>query len=164
MKDEKENSLRPIGRRLFSSQTVSSINTPNIFKPSHPSYLSAYEDGTECSETSAYKIQTPGNYPEESIEHSEHGESSKSRISHLILFISVFRWCKCCLLLFTVDTSKKCSSSRKRPDLLSGPILPLIQSVPGVPFPRDSSRIVTPSSDEVKNQSSNPPPPPTPAV
>jgi hypothetical protein len=25
----------------------------------------AYEDGTECSETSAYKIQTPGNYPEE---------------------------------------------------------------------------------------------------
>jgi len=22
---------------------------------------------TECSETSAYKIQTPGNYPEESI-------------------------------------------------------------------------------------------------
>jgi hypothetical protein len=24
---------------------------------------------TECSETSAYKIQTPGNYPEESIQH-----------------------------------------------------------------------------------------------
>jgi len=39
--------------------------------------LSAYEDGTECSETSAYKIQTPGNYPEESIQHSEHGESLK---------------------------------------------------------------------------------------
>jgi len=30
---------------------------------------------TECSETSAYKLQTPGNYPEESIQHSEHGES-----------------------------------------------------------------------------------------
>jgi hypothetical protein len=29
------------------------------------STLPAYEDGTECSETSAYKIQTPGNYPEE---------------------------------------------------------------------------------------------------
>jgi len=28
----------------------------------------AYEDGTECSETSAYKIQTPGNYPEENIQ------------------------------------------------------------------------------------------------
>jgi hypothetical protein len=25
---------------------------------------------TECSETSAYKIQTPGNYPEENIEHA----------------------------------------------------------------------------------------------
>jgi hypothetical protein len=30
-------------------------------------HLSAYEDETECSETSAYKIQTPDNYPEESI-------------------------------------------------------------------------------------------------
>jgi len=29
---------------------------------------------------SAYKIQTPGNYPEESRQHSEHGESLKSRI------------------------------------------------------------------------------------
>ena len=35
-------------------------------------YLSAYEDGTECSETSAYKIQTPGNYAEESVQHLEH--------------------------------------------------------------------------------------------
>jgi hypothetical protein len=25
---------------------------------------------TECSETSAYKIQTPGNYPEENIKHT----------------------------------------------------------------------------------------------
>jgi len=36
---------------------------------------------TECSETSAYKIQTLGNYPKESIRHSEHGESLKSRIT-----------------------------------------------------------------------------------
>ena len=35
---------------------------------------------TECSETSAYKIQTPGNYPKESIQHTEHGESLKLRI------------------------------------------------------------------------------------
>ena len=27
----------------------------------------------------AYKIQRPGKYPEESIQHSEHGESLKSR-------------------------------------------------------------------------------------
>jgi hypothetical protein len=49
---------------------------------------------TECSKTSAYKIQTPGNYPEESIQHSEHGESLKSRMlggysymQHAIIFI-----------------------------------------------------------------------------
>jgi len=36
---------------------------------------------TECSEMSAYKIQMPGNYPEESIQHSEHGKSLKSRVS-----------------------------------------------------------------------------------
>jgi len=29
---------------------------------------------------SAYKIQTLGNYPEESIKHTEHGKSLKSRI------------------------------------------------------------------------------------
>jgi hypothetical protein len=33
----------------------------------------------QCSETSAYKIQTPGNYPEENIQHTEHGESFKLR-------------------------------------------------------------------------------------
>ena len=34
---------------------------------------------TKCSETSAYKIQTQGNFPEENIQHTEHGESLKSR-------------------------------------------------------------------------------------
>jgi hypothetical protein len=43
-------------------------------------HLLAFEDGTECSETSAYKIQTPVNYSEENIQHTEHGESLKSRI------------------------------------------------------------------------------------
>jgi len=32
-------------------------------------HLPTYEEGTECSETSAYKIQTPGNHPKESIQH-----------------------------------------------------------------------------------------------
>jgi hypothetical protein len=36
---------------------------------------------TECSETLAYKIQNPGNYPEESIQLSERGVSLKSRIN-----------------------------------------------------------------------------------
>jgi hypothetical protein len=35
---------------------------------------------TECFETLAYKIQTPGNYPEENIKHSEQGENLKSLI------------------------------------------------------------------------------------
>jgi len=39
---------------------------------------------TECFETSAYKIQTPGNHPKESIQHSGHGESLKSRVSHIL--------------------------------------------------------------------------------
>jgi len=34
---------------------------------------------TECSETSTYKIQKPGNHPKERIQHTEHGESLKSR-------------------------------------------------------------------------------------
>jgi len=36
-------------------------------------------DQTECSETLAYKFQMPGNHPKESIQHSVHGESLKSR-------------------------------------------------------------------------------------
>jgi hypothetical protein len=35
---------------------------------------------TEGSEALAYKIQTPVNRPEESKQHSEHGESLKSRL------------------------------------------------------------------------------------
>jgi hypothetical protein len=43
-------------------------------------HLLTYEAGTECFETSAYKIQTPGNYPVENIQYTEKGESLKSRI------------------------------------------------------------------------------------
>ena len=50
---------------------------PFLILVSFYSHLLAYEDGTECSETSAYKFQTPGNYPKESIQHTEHGESLK---------------------------------------------------------------------------------------
>jgi len=39
-----------------------------------------YEDGMECSETSAHKIQALGNHPKERIQHSQHGESLKLRI------------------------------------------------------------------------------------
>jgi hypothetical protein len=33
----------------------------------------------------AYKIQTLGNYPQESIKHSEYGESLKPRIVHMLM-------------------------------------------------------------------------------
>ena len=46
-------------------------------------YLPMKMEQTECSETSAYKFQTPGNHPKESIQHSVHGESLKSRLLHL---------------------------------------------------------------------------------
>jgi hypothetical protein len=42
---------------------------------------------TECSETSAYKLQMPGYYPKESIKHTEHGDSLKSRIPYSSLSI-----------------------------------------------------------------------------
>jgi len=42
-------------------------------------YLPMKMEQTECSETSAYKIRTPGNCPEENIQHTEQGESLKSR-------------------------------------------------------------------------------------
>jgi hypothetical protein len=38
----------------------------------------------ECSETLAFKLQTPGNYPKEIIQHTENGESLKSRL-HIYL-------------------------------------------------------------------------------
>ena len=34
-------------------------------------YLPMKMEHTECSETSAHKIQTPGNYPEESIQNTQ---------------------------------------------------------------------------------------------
>ena len=34
-------------------------------------YLPMKMEQTECSETSAYKLQTPSNYPKESIQHKE---------------------------------------------------------------------------------------------
>jgi hypothetical protein len=67
--------------RLILSQTFSQINTTTF---SNLVILHTYSpmkmEQTECSETSAYNIQTPGNYPEEIIQHSEQGKSLKSRI------------------------------------------------------------------------------------
>jgi hypothetical protein len=62
-------------------------------------HLPAYEDQqTECSETSAYKIQTSGNYPEENMQSTEHGESLKSRIVKVL--------CEQCLSSHTANHQK----------------------------------------------------------
>jgi hypothetical protein len=45
-------------------------NTLSVPSSQAGRYLPAYEDETECFETSAYKIQTAGHYPEENIQHS----------------------------------------------------------------------------------------------
>jgi hypothetical protein len=45
------------------------VYTPTFIKPSSVhTHLLACEDGTECSETSTFKTQTPGNYPKEIIQ------------------------------------------------------------------------------------------------
>jgi hypothetical protein len=49
---------------------------------------------TERSETLAFKLQTPGNNPEESVRHSKQGEILKSRIIQRMLI-------KCGILQFT---------------------------------------------------------------
>ena len=65
------------------ARTLSGINT------SHPlSYfihLPMKMELIEGSETSAISIVTPGNYPNENILHTEHGESLKSRICRYFL-------------------------------------------------------------------------------
>ena len=88
-----------IGEKVWLEPNLFPYKYSKILKPSHFSYLPSYEDGTECSEKTAYKIQTPGNYPEESIQNSEHGGSLKSRIN-LICFLSIY-------LCSTFPTRKK---------------------------------------------------------
>jgi hypothetical protein len=83
-----------IQEKVWLEPYFSRINHSNILQHSHSSYLSAYEDGTECSETSEYKIQKPGNYPEKSTRHSENtakvsnqvcNESKRTKLMRLIL-------------------------------------------------------------------------------
>ena len=72
--------------------------------PVPSSHLSTYEDGTECSETSAHEIQTPGNYPEESIQHDlqllvqKRTKSINNMSSHL--FVAV------CMVLPSADSRR----------------------------------------------------------
>ena len=47
---------------------------------------------TECSEMWTYKMKMPGNYPEEIVQHTEHGESLKSvylDLSHMLYLLQL---------------------------------------------------------------------------
>ena len=90
--------------RFFYKNLVTFFSSINLIQPHnliqlklYPHYPSnfvlfillvhtIYEDGIECSETSAHKIQTPGNHAKERIQHPHHGESLKSRLIQLVIF------------------------------------------------------------------------------
>jgi hypothetical protein len=54
-----ENNLSILAQVIFEPN-IFPYKYSNILEPSHSSYLPACEDGMECSETSAYKIQKSG--------------------------------------------------------------------------------------------------------
>jgi hypothetical protein len=78
--------------RKLSSQTFSRINTPTfsttIIFHTYPLMKRAQ---TECSETLVYKIQTLGNYPEESIQQSKI-YLSVHLLEHLHMNIHTQKW------------------------------------------------------------------------
>ena len=81
-------------------------------------HLPAYEDGTVCSETSAYKIQTPGKHPKESIQHSGHSESLKSRsrknvTSTALIFSSSLSFWWASRVQKSQSTQKNCTKTEK---------------------------------------------------
>jgi len=53
----------------------------------------AYEDGTECSETSAREIQTPRNHPKERIQRSEPRRKFEIKIALPSFLTSVKKEC-----------------------------------------------------------------------
>jgi hypothetical protein len=50
------------------------------------------KDGTECSETSAYKIQKPANYPEESIQQVLLTSHTVRHLDHSTIFTVSVRY------------------------------------------------------------------------
>ena len=73
--------------RVFSSQTFSHINTPTFSTLVILTDLSMKMEQTECSETLAYKIQTPGHYPEENRQLQRNWRSWICHTVFLILLV-----------------------------------------------------------------------------
>jgi len=59
-----ESCMLPLGNSLASEFYMQTFRNTLFYLHRRIGILSSYEDGTECSETSAYTIQTPGIYPE----------------------------------------------------------------------------------------------------
>ena len=68
-----------IVRFLMGNSPESEFYMPTFRNTMSHFYKPMKMEQTECSETLTYTIQTPGNYTEENIQHTEHGESLKSR-------------------------------------------------------------------------------------
>jgi hypothetical protein len=62
--------------------------------------------GKSDSETSVYKINRPGDYPEESILHSEHGECLKSNVNLFVKYRQIFIRCVTYFFFFSEYKSK----------------------------------------------------------
>jgi hypothetical protein len=74
----------------------------------------------QCSETSAYNIQTPGNYPEDNIVHPQHGGSLKTTTWYF--FASTFR--TSVTLYFLKPTRNACLCVRNISALIALPLYP----------------------------------------
>ena len=68
---------RPAGPFSFRLACINTLTiSSQLFFLSTPSMKM---EQTECSETSAHKVQRPGNHPKEEIQYSEQGKSFQSR-------------------------------------------------------------------------------------
>ena len=67
-----------------------------------------YDDGTECSETSVHKIQTPGNHPKERTQNHTclKRKGSWTQLLYVTLYMLIKTWCwvsygKLCLIVLS---------------------------------------------------------------
>jgi len=79
----------------YSLSVLCDSNNTNFFvffllgdSPASEFYMPTFRNRQSIPKTSAHKIRTPGNHPKETIQHSGHGESFKSR--RLLTLLSFF--------------------------------------------------------------------------
>ena len=79
--------LRLLNFIFWRFGTHCSIFIGGVTRQNLPIFITytAYEDGTECSETSACKTLTPGNHPKERIQHIHPSPAPDSRTSKVLI-------------------------------------------------------------------------------